>query len=75
MDTNNPDNDPYAAEHEAMTADDVRMRRNGALAASDWTQTADAPVDRDAWATYRQQLRDLPTVDGWPFVDLPDPPA
>jgi hypothetical protein len=67
--------DPHAHEHEAITADDVRMRRDGALAASDWTQTADSPVDRQAWATYRQQLRDLPTADGWPFVNLPHPPA
>jgi hypothetical protein len=40
----------------------ARMRhwRDGELAASDWTQVADAPVDKDAWATYRKALRDLP---------------
>ena len=38
----------------------LREDRNKALVASDWTQVADAPVDQAAWATYRQQLRDLP---------------
>ena len=38
----------------------MRERRNAMLAASDWTQVADAPVDREAWAAYRQALRDLP---------------
>tara|TARA_R110000868_G_scaffold63103_2_gene190254 strand:- start:109 stop:414 length:306 start_codon:yes stop_codon:yes gene_type:complete len=38
----------------------LRAQRDAKLAASDWTQVADAPVDKAAWATYRQQLRDLP---------------
>ena len=41
---------------------DVREERNAKLSASDWTQVADAPVDRQAWAIYRQALRDLPSV-------------
>ena len=43
----------------------LRFTRDDILQKSDWTQVADAPVDRDAWATYRQQLRDLPvnTID------------
>jgi hypothetical protein len=28
---------------------------------SDWTQVADAPGDKAAWATYRQALRDITT--------------
>jgi len=50
----------------------LRMARDSRLAASDWTQAPDAPVDREAWATYRQALRDLPanTTDprdvAWP---------
>jgi hypothetical protein len=49
-----------------------RNERVKRLAASDWTQVPDAPVDQAAWATYRQALRDLPanTVDpanvNWP---------
>ena len=38
----------------------LRLDRNKLLAQSDWTQVADAPVNQQAWATYRQALRDLP---------------
>jgi hypothetical protein len=38
----------------------IRNERNRRLAACDWTQVADAPVDTAAWAEYRQALRDLP---------------
>lgn len=38
----------------------LRIKRDRLLAACDWTQAADAPVDRSAWAVYRQALRDLP---------------
>ena len=37
----------------------VRIERNAKLAASDWTQLPDAPVDAAAWAEYRQALRDV----------------
>lgn len=42
----------------------IRLWRDAKLAASDWTQVADAPVDKAAWATYRQALRDLPAQGG-----------
>ena len=42
----------------------IKLWRNAALAASDWTQTLDAPVNKAAWATYRQALRDLPAQAG-----------
>lgn len=51
-----------------------RMTRDSYLAASDWTQVPDAPVDQAAWAVYRQALRDLPanTTDprnpDWPAL-------
>lgn len=48
----------HATEQHSM--EDVRRERNNRLAASDWTQVADAPVDQSAWAAYRQSLRDLP---------------
>ena len=38
----------------------IRTERNNRLADSDWTQLTDAPVNREAWAVYRQTLRDLP---------------
>jgi len=44
----------------AITWDNVRGGRDRLLAASDWTQVADAPVDQQAWAVYRQALRDIP---------------
>lgn len=53
----------------APTADQVRSKRNALLTASDWTQVADAPVDQEAWATYRQELRDIPQQEGFP-VDI-----
>jgi hypothetical protein len=45
----------------------IRAQRDAKLAASDWTQLADAPVYTEAWATYRQELRDLPQVQTDPF--------
>jgi hypothetical protein len=44
----------------------IRSERDGLLTASDWTQVADAPVDKAAWATYRQALRDIPQQEGFP---------
>ena len=38
----------------------LKGSRNMMLQSSDWTQVPDAPVDSQAWATYRQELRDLP---------------
>ena len=42
----------------------IKNWRNYELARTDWTQVADAPVDKAAWATYRQALRDLPAQGG-----------
>ena len=44
----------------------VRAERDGLLMNSDWTQVDDAPVDKAAWATYRQALRDVPSQSGFP---------
>ena len=44
----------------------ARQQRNALLAASDWTQVADAPVDQAAWAVYRQALRDITDGEGFP---------
>ena len=61
------------AEHEYEYV--MRAVRNDLLAQSDWTQVADAPVDREAWATYRQALRDFPaTWTAGPEADFPDTP-
>lgn len=36
------------------------------VGAFDWTQVADAPVDKAAWATYRQALRDITSQVSFP---------
>lgn len=54
----------------------IRAERNARLTASDWTQLADAPVDDLVWATYRQELRDMPANTTDPFNPVwPEMPA
>ena len=55
--------------------DQVRNWRNAQLAATDWTQVGDAPVDASAWAAYRQALRDLPANIDLDNPVIPDPPS
>ena len=53
----------------------MRNHRDRLLKESDWTQLPDAPVDQQAWATYRQALRDFPaTWEEGPEADFPDTP-
>ena len=43
--------------------DELTDKRNRKLITSDWTQMPDAPLTdakKTEWATYRQQLRDIP---------------
>lgn len=47
-------------------AKSARAKRDRLLARSDWTQVADAPVDQQAWAAYRQSLRDITQQAGFP---------
>lgn len=51
---------------DAILSSSIRSRRNELLAESDWTQVADAPVDKTAWAEYRQALRDITAQPGFP---------
>jgi hypothetical protein len=63
------------SENKQMAAS-VRSDRDSKLANSDWTQVADAPVDKTAWANYRQALRDVPEQAGFPWeVIWPEQPA
>jgi hypothetical protein len=56
--------------------DYVRVVRDAELAATDWTQVADAQCDKAAWATYRQALRDLPASNADPKkIKFPTRPA
>jgi len=54
-----------------------RIERNRRLSNSDWTRLDDVPnINKDAWATYRQQLRDLPANTTDPTqVMWPTPPS
>lgn len=45
----------------------IVLRRNQLLADSDWTQLPDVPLaTKEAWATYRQALRDITAQPGFP---------
>lgn len=64
----------FTKDNEQATA--VRNQRNVLLAQSDWTQLPDAPVDQAAWATYRQELRDISGQSGFPWeVNWPVAPS
>jgi hypothetical protein len=68
-------NDPTSIDDETLVAV-LRWRRTGLLHGSDWTQTPDCTVDKEAWAAYRQQLRDLPSSNANPrLIVFPTPPA
>lgn len=78
-----PDGRAVAADQPPLDADAalqaLRRRRDALLRDSDRTQIPDFPIsedDRAAWATYRQQLRDLPeTITDPAAVEWPTPPA
>jgi hypothetical protein len=66
---------PYKAAKDAEQAKAVREQRDQKLKDSDWTQVADAPVDKAVWATYRQALRDISTQETFPWdIAWPDAP-
>ena len=63
----------YTVEVADLTADEIqankvaamsqlRANRNQLLFSCDWTQIADSTADKQAWATYRQALRDFPAT-------------
>jgi hypothetical protein len=62
------------AQIEADQWANVRIERNTKLAACDWTQLPDAPIDRQVWAIYRQALRDITDqADPFSIVWPPEP--
>ena len=68
--------DEAKAAVDSAQADAIRASRNEKLKDSDWTQVADAPGDKAAWATYRQALRDISSQDGFPWTVIwPDHPT
>lgn len=65
----------YKAQKDTEQATSVRADRNRKIAESDWTQLPDSPVDKAAWAAYRQALRDLTAQAGFPWkVNWPEMP-
>jgi hypothetical protein len=58
--------------------DFISEKRKKLLIDSDWTQLPNGPLtqqQQEAWAVYRQQLRDIPQQSGYPFnVVWPTPP-
>lgn len=56
----------WEAELYVDAPDRARGHRDRLLSQSDWTQIADAPVDKAVWATYRQALRDVPQQAEFP---------
>ena len=67
--------DETKAAKDAEQAKSMRDQRNQKLSDSDWTQLADSPENKAAWATYRQALRDIPTQAGFPWeVQWPTQP-
>jgi len=68
-------NDPTSIDDQTLLAV-IRWRRTSLHHSSDWTQTSDCTVDKQAWAAYRQQLRDLPSSNANPrLIVFPTPPA
>lgn len=57
---------------------EVKAKRNTLLSASDWTQIPNGPLTAEkqqAWATYRQALRDITAQTGYPTnVEWPTAP-
>lgn len=54
----------------------TRSMRDAKLKHSDFTQCLDFPGDVDAWAKYRQDLRDLPKQKGFPNeIEWPTAPS
>ena len=58
----------YKTAKDTEQAKSVRSTRDEKLKDSDWSQVADAPVDKTVWDTYRQALRDVPTQSGFPWT-------
>lgn len=60
---------------DAAQAQSIRDQRKAKLAECDWTQVADSPVDKEAWAAYRQALRDITVQAGFPWdINWPTAP-
>ena len=68
--------DPRTAKQKSDDAwTSVRQRRDALLRNTDFTQLGDSPKNKQAWAAYRQALRDI-TQQADPFnLTWPTPPS
>lgn len=60
----------YTQEETDFRAVEVRTERDNLLAQSDWTQVSDSPLstaEKEAWAAYRQDLRDISDQPNFPY--------
>jgi len=57
---------------------EIRIKRDGLLVQSDWTQMPDSSLgdsDKEKWVAYRKKLRDLPATNSDPTkIVFPDAP-
>mgnify|MGYP002622172932 FL=1 len=67
----------WTAGADDRAAEENRRKRNELLSESDWTQMNDSQLSNEAktaWATYRQELRDLSDLAAWPNLEDADWP-
>lgn len=66
---------PQPPTDEEVAAEAIAIR-DALLVDTDWTQLPDVPEStREAWAEYRQALRDIPQQEGFPHtVNWPEKP-
>ena len=65
---------PTEAEVLAQKWERVRAERNGKLSETDWRASSDLTLS-DAWKTYRQALRDVPTQSDPDNITWPTEPS
>jgi len=62
--------------HYDNAAGAVRTKRDGLLQQTDWMALSDTPPMPEAWASYRQALRDITDQAGFPYdVTWPEKPS
>jgi hypothetical protein len=54
----------------------IRARRDALIVQTDWTQLPDVPLPtKEAWAAYRQALRDITQQSDPHYISWPTPPG
>lgn len=59
--------EPHSVEEIEQLTTEYKLYRNRLIAETDWVTLSDVNVpNKDAWLSYRQQLRDITTQSGFP---------